>query len=50
MRMCTFIAFLDGACACAPCVVIVHLDFITGCTVLDLLEKKIGNFGPWVNS
>jgi hypothetical protein len=36
--MCAFIVFLDGACARVPCVVIVHLDFITGCIVLDLLE------------
>jgi hypothetical protein len=38
MRMCTFLAFMDGACARAPCVVLVHSDFITGCIVLDLLE------------
>jgi hypothetical protein len=50
MHMCAFLAFLDGACARAPCVVIAHIDFITGCIVLDLLEMIFGNFGPWVNS
>jgi hypothetical protein len=44
-----FPVFLDGACACAPCIVIAHPDFITGCIVLDLLEILFGNFGPWVN-
>jgi hypothetical protein len=38
MHMCTFLAFLDGACVRAPCVVLAHDDFITGCIVLDLLE------------
>jgi hypothetical protein len=36
--MCAFSVLLDGACASAPCVVIAHLDFITSCIVLDLLE------------
>jgi hypothetical protein len=38
MRMYVFLAFMDGACAHAPCVVLAHADFITGCIVLDLLE------------
>jgi hypothetical protein len=42
--MCAFPAFLDGACACAPCIVIAHPDFITGCIVLDLLEMIFGQF------
>jgi hypothetical protein len=44
MCMCTFPVFLDGACACTPSVVIAHLNFITGCIVLDLLEMLFGNF------
>jgi hypothetical protein len=36
--MCVFLAFLDGACVCVPCVVLAHADFITSCIVLDLLE------------
>jgi hypothetical protein len=38
MCMCPFLAFLNGACAHAPCVVLARADFITGCIVLDLLE------------
>ena len=33
-----FCVFLNGACACTPCVVLVHADFIASCIVLDLLE------------
>jgi hypothetical protein len=36
--MCDFIKFMDDTCSRAPCVVLVHADFITGCIVLDLLE------------
>jgi hypothetical protein len=33
-----FPTFLNGACACAPCVVLAHDDFIVDCIVLGLLE------------
>jgi hypothetical protein len=33
-----FLAFLNGACAHAPYVVLVHADFIVDCIVLGLLE------------
>ena len=42
--MCTFLAFMDGACACAPYVVIAHADFVTSCIALDLLEILCGHF------
>ena len=48
--MCVFPGFLDGASVHTLCVVIAHLDFITGCIVLDLLEMFFVNFGPWVDS
>jgi hypothetical protein len=42
--MCTFPVFIDGACVRAPCIVIAHPDFITGCIVLYLLEIIFGHF------
>jgi hypothetical protein len=38
VRMCSFLAFLDCACAHTPYVVLAHANFITSCLVLDLLE------------
>jgi len=44
VHMCAFTVFLDGACVCAPCIVTMHPDFITGFIVLDLLEMLFGHF------
>jgi hypothetical protein len=39
-----FPAFLNGACARAPCVVLAHADFIADCIVLGLLEMHFWSF------
>jgi hypothetical protein len=48
VHMCAFSAFLNGACARAPCVVLAHADFIVGCIVLDLLEVHFWSMGELI--
>ena len=44
-----FPAFLNGACARAPCVVLVHVDFIVDCIVLGLLEMHFWSMGELID-
>jgi hypothetical protein len=43
-----FPAFMNGACACAPCVVLAHSDFIVDCIVLGLLEMHFRSMGELI--
>jgi hypothetical protein len=43
-----FLAFLNGACACTPCVVLAHANFVAYCIVLGLLQMHFLSMGELI--